>query len=128
MSRTLAINHQYLYFKLHKKHVIKRINEAPRKTPFFTVVYIKQNEDNKATNINTKQTNNNTAIYGNYSIPKKHHNHKQSNILVKRQVTTYGNYSIHKKHHKRKQTNILVKQEVNLVGRKLIKKTTVNKL
>ena len=78
MSRTLAINHQYLYFKHHKKHLFIRSDEAPRKIPFFTVVSIKQNEDNKATNIDTKQSNKKTATDCNYSIPKKHHKRKQS--------------------------------------------------
>ena len=78
MSRTLAINHQYLYFKHHKKHLINRIDEAPRKTPFFTVVYIKRNEDNKAANIDTKRSNEKTATDGSYSILRNHHKRKQS--------------------------------------------------
>ena len=78
MSRTLAINHQYLYFKHHKKHLINRIDEAPRKTPFFTVVYIKRNEDNKAANIDTKRSNEKTGTDGNYSILQNHHKRKQS--------------------------------------------------
>ena len=77
MSRTLAINHQYLYFKHHKKYLFIRIDEAPRKIPFFTVVSIKQNEDNKVTNIDTKRSNEKTATQGIYSILQNDHKRKQ---------------------------------------------------
>ena len=79
MTRTLFVNEQYLYFKRNKQHLIKRIDEAPRKLSYTPLPAVSKNTTKytKGSKQN-RRSNKTTPILVTYTIPKKLRESEQS--------------------------------------------------